>query len=99
MGSIHFLQLVTVIFGISSVILSSWLSHRFWTVRNQLGKALGMMLAGEAFVSGITVFFSVSSLLGVYNTMSPEEAMVLRWLMFGVVSFTSIHLYKVMEKI
>lgn len=94
---LHILQIATVMFGVVTVCLSIYLAYRFLVLKHSLGLALGLMLFGEAVSGAVAVFFSLTSALHVYNTMSPVEAMMLRWLIFSVTAGTSIHLYYVMK--
>lgn len=94
-----FLQLVTVMLGVVTVCLSLFLAYLFFRLHRDLGFALGLMLLAEAFVGFCTLIFSTASLVNIYNTMTPEAAMAIRWAMFLASSVTSIHLYIVLRRL
>ena len=86
-----FLSYITVLLGLVSLSLSAAMGLYFIRSQSRIARAVSYMLIGEAFVSFVTVLFSVFA-MGVYDCMGPILAMVMRWAMFAVASATSIHL-------
>jgi hypothetical protein len=87
------LELITIIFGLFCMGLSLVLSYRFKKVNSVLSKALSHQLLAEAFVGLVTVVFAITSWIGIYGGLSAGTVVIMRWLIFGVSSFTSINLY------
>ena len=85
------MQTVTLAIGTLSVFLSIGLSVFFARSSKSLGRAMTFMLAAEAIMSACTVAFTVWDVL--YDTPIPETiSIALRWVIFTVVSLSSIHL-------
>lgn len=97
--TIKALELVTIVFGLATVCISLILAHKFVKINIPISEALSFQLLAEGFIGIITVIFAVSSWLGLYNSLLPEMAMVLRWLIFGVAALTSINLYTTIKNI
>ncbi len=91
--SIKSLELITILAGFFTVGLSLTLAYKFKKVKNTLSKALSLQLIGEGFIGFVVVLFAVLSWIGLYGTLSAEEVIFLRWLIFGVGAATSINLY------
>lgn len=96
---LNILQILTVVFGAATVMISVFLGWKFFKLGQHLGTALALVLIGEAVVGTITVFFAITSVFTVYNSLGPYETMFLRWSMFLVSAGTSAHLYWVMRRL
>ncbi len=91
--SIKGLELFTIFAGFFTVSLSLILAYKFKKVKNTLSKALSLQLIGEGAIGAVVILFAVLSWLGMYGTLSAEQVIFLRWLIFGVAATTSINLY------
>lgn len=96
---LHILQILTVIFGSCTVLLSVYLAYRFFIARHSLGFALGLMLAAEACMGGFTLWFSASAAIDGFTSIPPAQEMLMRWGIFGVAAATSIHLFITMKRL
>ena len=92
--TIKYLELFMIIFGLFCVGLSMVLSYRFHRVKQALSKALAFQLFAEGVVGFVTVIFAITSWLNLYAHLSPELVLVLRLIIFGAASATSINLYR-----
>jgi hypothetical protein len=104
---LELLQVATVILGATTTLLSLYLAHKFYRVKHELSSPLAFMLGAE-FVAGlVTVLFSINSMLhtiegvdpALWNTLSPELAIVMRWFLFITVGATSIHLFRSLKRL
>jgi len=88
---IHVMQYATVALGSIAVLLAAVLSLLFWRSRKPIGKAVALMLTGEAVGALVTVIFAMTT-YGLTNIMTEGWAIALRWVMFSAASLSSIHL-------
>jgi len=87
------LELLTVFFGLFCVVISIILGFRFHKVRHSLSKALALQLVAEGVIGAVTVIFSLTSLFELYETLTPHTVLILRLIIFGLASSTSVNLY------
>jgi len=98
-SAIKCLELLTIIFGLFCVGISIVLSYRFKRIKLALSRALAFQLIGEAMVGLVTVIFAITSWLNLYSHLSPEIVLVMRFVIFGTASATSINLYKKVKQV
>lgn len=103
----HALQILTFMLGLCATALSSSLCVYFSRSVQPIGRSVAFMLLGESISGAVTVVFSGNSLWNTFrgseshlwNTISPEAAIVMRWLMFFAMGASSIHLTIAVRKI
>ena len=93
---IEFAQDAVAIYGVLAVIMSGWLSWRFFRAQHFLGYALGWQLAGECFITAVTMSFSLMTLFG---RITPAVEVTLRVAIFTAAVSTSLFLYRNVRKI
>lgn len=85
------LQVLTIVFGCVALTLSGLLTIYFMRSKAALGKALSYMLAAETVAITVTLVFSFLS-NGIWDVLSDEGSIMLRWILFATASGTSLHL-------
>lgn len=88
---LRLLQIGTICFGSICVFMSMMLFIHFIRSPRKIGKAVALMLLGEAVGSTVVVIFSIAA-NGPLDVLTPIECLALRWVMFSVATVTSIHL-------
>ncbi len=99
MSSLEALQFFTVCIGITVTIVPASYAAYFWHTRSGIGRVMAYMLTGEAISMSIAVYFAYNSYVGSYNTMSPEIAMMLRWLIFFTTGLSTLKLIFYITKV
>lgn len=84
-------KFVTVALGTSAVTMSTLLGVHFLRATRPIGKAVGLMLLGEAVGGIVTIIFAVTT-DGIVDIGTPVTTMVMRWVIFLTAMVTSIHL-------
>ena len=76
-------QLMVVIVGVVSSAFSLFFAWYFWQGRERrFARVLTYMFGAEAVANIAATYFAFQSLLNLYNTMTPEETIVLRLIIF-----------------
>jgi hypothetical protein len=81
----------TVVLGVAAVTMSSMLGIHFIRATRPIGKAVGLMLFGEAVGGFLTVLFAVTT-DGILDIGTPVTSIAMRWAIFLTAMTTSIHL-------
>lgn len=85
------MQYATVGFGCVTTAISIALCLYFIRSRVSIGKAVGLMLGGEAITGIIVISFAITA-KGILDIITQEAAMAMRLVMFSVAFLTSVHL-------
>ena len=94
-------QFLVVVIGITATMFSAGFCWYFWLGRKMMvARVVSYMLGAEAIAHAVATYFSLSSLLNVYNTMTPEETIVLRLIIFstGLASSIKLAVYVILER-
>lgn len=84
-------KFATVALGTAAVTMSTLLGIHFLRATRPIGKAVGLMLVGEAIGGAVTILFAITS-DGILNIATPVTSMAMRWVIFLTAMVTSIHL-------
>ena len=84
-------KFATVALGSAAVTMSTLLGIHFIRVTRPIGKAVGLMLIGEAIGGAITILFAITT-DGIVDIGTPVTSMVMRWVIFLTAMVTSAHL-------
>lgn len=98
---LEFLQIATVLLGITTTIFSSVLAYKFYIVKHDLGKHISYDVLAQGIAGFITVLFSLNSMLNtiegaepiLWNNISPEIAIIFRWVLFLALMGTTLNLF------
>lgn len=95
-----------VLMGAATVVLSIYVAHRFLVKHvnmrgdgRRLTGALVFMLAGEASLGLGTLAFAIAAHTGQLPHIPIELQSVVRFLMFGATSTSTLHLFMVIMKL
>jgi hypothetical protein len=95
------LQVVTVVLGIATTSFSIVLAYKFYVVKHDLGKHISYDVLAQGIAGLVTVLFSLNSMFNsvsgedpiFWNTLSPEIAIIFRWVLFLTLMATTLNLF------
>lgn len=90
---------LTVLFGLFCCGVSLWLAGYFYHLRERIARGIAIMMGGEFFVLGMTTVFATFAWNNTLENIPHSSQMLMRWVMYGVASGTSLHLYKQIRKV
>ena len=104
---LEFLQVATVILGITTTVFSGVLAYKFYVVKHDLGKHISYDVFAQGIAGLITVLFSLNSMMNsiggvqpyLWNNISPEVAITFRWVLFLILMLTTLNLFYRVVKI
>lgn len=85
------LQLLTVLFGVIATLVPGYFAVYFFRGKG-IARVLSYMMAGESISMAVALLFSWYSYIGLYDSMSEVEMVILRWVIFSTGLFSSLHL-------
>ena len=95
---LHFFQFLTIVFGVVVTAIPLYYAFYFYKSGAGIGRVIAYMLLGESIAMSIAVYFAFNSFTGAYKSMSPELAMLMRWVIFSTTGLTTVKLIKYLKK-
>ena len=95
---IEFMQVAVVIFGFCATSYSLRLAYKIYKIQHPLTLAIALEVLGNSTAAFITFLFSINSMVHtldgiepeLWNTLSPELALVFRIIIFSVLLCTTM---------